>query len=120
MRECDMQRLLPCTKIKEVDANTVEVCHCRRPGETPHHSWRLSIQEATGIAEWWKDEGYGLTAWHLPIKNRHVGNIRVSMLSPEIVSVKMIDKYASVKMKEYSLPSRVVRHLADRFSDKHQ
>ena len=115
-----MEKLLPCTKIKEIDATTVEVCHCRMPGETPPYSWRLSIQEATGIAEWWKDEGHGLTTWHLPIKNRQVGKVRVSMLSPEVVSVQMIDKYASVRKRGYSLPSKVVRHLADRFSDKLQ
>jgi hypothetical protein len=108
-----MGRQLPYAEIKEVDDNTIEVCYFQRPAKNPHGSWRLSIQEATHIVEWWRYEGRGLTTWHIPIRNRRVGNIMVSMFSPELVCVRTDDT-----LRRCSLPSNVVRHLADWFFDK--
>jgi hypothetical protein len=109
---------IPYAEIKEVDNNSIEVCYFERPGKMTHRSWRLSIQEATDIAEWWRYEGQELTSWHMPVKNRQVGEIMVSMFSPELVCFGAVDKYGSVNRMGSSLPSKVVKHLADWFSDK--
>ena len=113
-----MERQIPYAEIKEVDDNTIEVFYFEKPGKLTQRPWRLSIQEATHIADWWRFEGQKLTTWHTPVMNRQVGEIMVSMFSPERVCVGTLDKYGSVKRTRRPLPSKVVRHLADWFSDK--
>lgn len=101
----------PHAEIHPVDEYTVELRYAEGPRRVPYRAWKMPVQEAADLAEWWTREGMRSCGSHTPTRNHRVGTIVVSMCSSTGVIVRSLDKYGNLKPTGYDLPGLVVEQL---------
>ena len=75
--------------------------------------WRMPIQEAEDLAQWWRTEGCSFDPSHPPIRDFRFGSILVSMFAPTLIHVRGFNEHGIESSVGYCFPSTVGEYLAD-------
>lgn len=79
--------------------------------------WKMPVHEAAELVRWWASEGAALAPSQLPLRERRLQRLRISMLVPSRVYVQGVDERGRPGVRGYDLPCEVIDALRDRLDD---
>ena len=105
-------------QIEQAENAVLELRYFDAPGSNCYRSWKLTVDEAADLAEWWTSQGQYICRRHLPVRNLRVGCVLISMVTLETIEVRGLDARARPKLQGCSLPREVVEFLSKRMAEK--
>lgn len=117
-KELAMRHEATRVQVEQVGDHAIEVRYCEEPGRNYYRGWRLTVDEAAGLAAWWTSQGRLWDAQSLPVRRLRTGGIVVSMLSLASVEVRGFDDRGRLKLQGCSLPRDTLEALADWVTDR--
>jgi hypothetical protein len=98
-------------KIERCDDGSLELRYLDDPDQETYRCWRMPINEARDLAQWWTQEGIDFKKGHTPIRDKRVGSLIISISAPTFVNARRLDEFGRVRMVGYSLPREVVEYI---------
>jgi len=94
------------------DHDTIWLRYSEGVEREPCRLWKIPIHRAKDLAEWWRTESSDVKSGKTPIRDKRVGNMRISMFVPTLIRVQGLDKLGRAEVVTYLLPTDVVEYLA--------
>ena len=72
----------------------------------------MPSQKAVDLARWWRTESNDVKDGQKEVRNKKVGSVLVSVLTPRLIHVRGLNKFGNIEIVGYSFPRAVVEYLA--------
>ena len=105
-------------QMEQAENSVLELRYFDTPGSNCYRSWKLSVDEAADLAEWWKSQGQYTCPRDLPVRNLRVGSVQISMPALEAIEVRGLDSRNRPKLQGCLLPRDVVEFLSRKMAKK--